>query len=645
MSLDPDNHENDQISGVDGYHHQKANAQTSDDNDIAKAKETVEKGEEEICNNTCQTDQCLVETELSLSDQSYFSPTLSCFGSDSKASGDNCYDVPEESPSPLKRQSSGTELQESVASDHESPKSNGVVRKPGNSRNWSRNRSLIRERQNHQNERPCRVSERRIPSDNDFDASPISRDQSSIDCGRQIGRLHDFDYYNRRDFSYYRQRDLAFGGDERFVDNGDERFVDNNVQAVYTKHFHKTHHRGFRDELKSRERRNKNEKDYFHERNFRLDNEDDMYRHWDNHGRGLSPENMVPFTCKPRRLVSKYDNFKGSDVHWRSDKIQFGKRTSNDSYLLHHKNVDDLIQEKYGRSVSFGNRKRESLDEKYVRHGPLIGREVNLSGRRARYGDNPLINLDSSWCMEMEDDYPNPGHRHLSSRSYRESYADNDGGWWDMVSPRSDIFDSRLTEGYVRCKRKMCDGEGWGSDWVGSYNDHNEDGIIYPDDEVHVGRRKYSWRSRVAHCTQDESILRGRNDEFYAERTSWSYGVTSRHERVHSKSRSANGGMVVNDMQLECRGYKILREERSANFVNRNPNRMHRGNHQQMVRRCSDPVDFGEGKVKLGKLSSKPCIAVIVCISAPLLSKLCLFLLMLSHCMFVLHLFHAIFLM
>ena len=86
-------------------------------------------------------------------------------------------------------------------------------------------------------------------------------------------------------------------------------------------------------------------------------------------------------------------------------------------------------------------------------------------------------------------------------------------------------------------------------------------------------------------------------------------------------------------MDFSRHSYKMIREGSNAKCVNINPGRMYRSGHEKMVKRCCDQVDLNvvEVKVNLGKLRSKPCTTVLVCISALLLSK-SFFLLILHHC-------------
>ncbi|CAK7326347.1 unnamed protein product [Dovyalis caffra] len=605
MYPDPDNNEANLISNVDGYHHRKVNAHSSEG--ITEEMETVDKSEEEIGSKECKSDQFLSEPELSLGDHSYFSPSLSYTDSDSEPSRDSVCHVVKDSPSSLRRPSSGTELQGSATSNHKSPKRNSVIRTLG-IQNCSSHKSPIWEGRKDHNWRLCRGPEQRIYPNNHSDASHTFRDQPSLDCSRQIEKLHDFDYRNGEDFSYYQQRDPSCG-------YSGKRSSDDHAQAVYKKHCHRKYHHNFKGEMIPQNRRDWNEKEFFHERRSRLDNQD-MCSDFYSSGRILSPENMIPPTYwRSRCLVSKYNNHKEREIlrKRKSKNIQFQKTTRN-MRLLGHENVDDLMQEKCRRSVPLANQKRFSLNEKCGSHNLFIGREGNPPSRRVKYGGDPHMDLDGSWFMETEEDYCDPLHQHFFSKSRRETYESSDGRWQGMLPSRSDMFNYRLPERYGRPRRQVCIREGQDCGWDGSCNNtvDTEHGIIYPDDQVHLGRRKYSRRSRVLQWKPDESVLRHHVDEFYVERESSSYGVTSTHERIQAKHRSDTAGVVVNDIDFNRHSYKMIREGSNARCFNSNPGRMYRSGHKKMVKRCCDPVDLtvGKVKVKLGKLRLKPCTIV-----------------------------------
>ncbi|KAF2289054.1 hypothetical protein GH714_025519 [Hevea brasiliensis] len=247
--------------------------------------------------------------------------------------------------------------------------------------------------------------------------------------------MHDFGDHKGGDLPYDRQRDV-------FSCYGRERFSDNHFRDVCRKHTRTKYHRSVRDEIKPKERRTWNESD-LHERSFRLDDREDMDRDWDCGGRGLSPEGLIPDTYRDsRRLVTKYNNFKQTDIQWgrKGDKIQSRKRTNYDAFLSANKNVDDLMLQKYGRLVT--NRKGDSLDEQYDSHIPFFGRETNLHGRRVRYDDHWILN-----------------QQHLSTWSHRESYAANEERWKDMMSPRKEMFD--VADRHERIHAKYRSTNGW----------------------------------------------------------------------------------------------------------------------------------------------------------------------------------------
>jgi hypothetical protein len=126
------------------------------------------------------------------------------------------------------------------------------------------------------------------------------------------------------------------------------------------------------------------------------------------------------------------------------------------------------------------------------------------------------------------------------------------------------------------------------------------------------------------------------------EEASLSYKKTTGHDRICARYGSAHDGRLSDEMQVQQQRLKMIKEGSSTYCINRSSKIINREKHEQAVLRCRDSVDsvFGEGKVKLGKHRSKPCITVLVYTSAPhMLGKSCLFWLMLSHCLFTLTFF------
>lgn len=601
MPLDLGGHDREQNSGADRYHHHhKVSAQTSAE--ISEEMETIEKVEEENGRNMCKSEQYLSETELSIGYRSHFSLTSSYSGSDSEASRDSICSIPGRSDSLSRRQSSGAMLQEFVGSDNKYPESHGGVKKLDDSQHYSRNRSPILEARWNKNRRLCRVAEGRILPDTDNDASPMCGNQLYMDHHRRSEKMHDFGDYKGGYFPYDRQRDV-------FSCYGGERFADDHFRDICRKHPRIKYRRSIRDEIKPMERRNWNE-DNLHKRRFGLDDREDVDRDWDCGGRGLSPEGLIPHTYRDSRIsVSKYKNFKQRGLQWRrkGDKMQSEKKTNYDDFLLANKNVDDVMLQKCDS------------------HIPFIGRETNMHRRRDRYDYSPPLNLGNSWCMETADEHWNLNQQHLPSWSHIESYEANEGRWKDKMSQRSEIFD--VADRYGRHRREIRGDKYRGSQWVDNHNDvdNADEDIVYTDDQIHWRRRKSSRKCGVLHEMHVESILKHQDDELYAKQSSCSYEKFSRHETFHAKCRSASGGWVVDDMQLEWHRRKMFKGESGAGFLNRNSYMMGRVEHKRTSGRCNDPVDliFGEGKVNLGRLRSKACIVVLI--SALLMSNSFLF--------------------
>ncbi|XP_065863814.1 FIP1[V]-like protein [Euphorbia lathyris] len=576
MNLAPDN--------PDKNH--KVNAQTS--KGIAEATETVEKVEEENGRTICKPDQQLTEIEVSVGDRSHFSLTLSCSESESESSQDTVYNLPEASHRLLSRQSSGAKLLESDASDCKSPKSNVVKKKQDNRQHFSRRRSPIWEGRRQQNRRLHNVSQGKTHPDIDSYAFPMYRDNLSIDKCRQMERLNDFGYHNRHDFSCDQRRE--FSGIY-----SDEKFAEVHTQDLHGKYPHLRYNQSFRNEVEPCQRRNWTEEN-FHERRIWLDDRDGLSKDWDSGERVLSPRGMSSLTYgQSRRFHSKYKNLNDTNIQRRRkrDRIESGKQTNDDVFLLDHKNEDYAMLHKYGRSVMF-NSEKESFNEKYEKHVPSVGREAYLRERRDRYGYRPPMNLENSWCMEIEDEHWDLDDHNVSYWPHRESYAANNGRLRNKMSPRSDICDPRLPDRYGQ----ELDSERFReSDFVENYNDYDnvEGDIVYTDDQAYRGWKKYSWKSRVLHQVECESILKQQDNISY--RSSGSYENTFRHERFQSNYRSTNG-YTASVIQSEGHRYKIFEGETNASFPSRKPHMTYRGEHDRTACRYNSPVGliYGEGK-------------------------------------------------
>jgi hypothetical protein len=638
MNLDADTHKNEKIPVVNVHHYQKGKVYPSEG--VTEGMETVNKTDRGISPNSCSGDPFMEETELSLGDHGQISLDSSCYGSDSEASRDSVCADSERAYCPLKWPSlnSSAELLDSVPSYHKNFKSSSAS-KSGDIK--LRNKGSTREEQVvHCSRRGNDVAKPKIHTEDNDDASHMwdaedlgDTDHSLVECGRQKERKQGFECRDTEDLSYHREKEFSSC-------NGGERFADNDVRTAYRKHPYRKGDHNLRGEMDSYARKKWDEKEYFNEqRSPRVDDEE-RDRDWYRRGGGFSTDYLSRFTYgESRQLNSRYSScsIEERDTRWsrKHSKLQLRKRTNHDARWLDYKHEDNFVPGKHGRPASFLERNLDFLDEKSERKLPYIGRELKNSGRRDRYGDSPPLDLDNPWSWEIEDEYRRQmDNQSLNSSFYRESYIAG-GCQHDTMSPRNDVYDSRLTERYGGRRRQIFSGKVRDTGWLDSHNDGNdfEDCIVYPDDQDHLDQRRYSCRSRFLQWSEDELILRHRGDKLYVEEASLSYKKTTGHDRICARYGSAHDGRLSDEMQVQQQRLKMI--NRSSKIINREK-------HEQAVLRCRDSVDsvFGEGKVKLGKHRSKPCITVLVYTSAPhMLGKSCLFWLMLSHCLFTLTFF------
>lgn len=647
MNLGADKHENEKIPVVNVHHHQKGKVYPSVG--VTEGMETVNKTPRGISRNSCSGDPFMEETELSLGDHGQLSLDSSCYGSDSEASrGSVCADS-ERTNSPLKRPSpnSSAELLDSVTSYHKNFKSSSAKSKSGDMK--LRNKGSTREEQEHCSRRGNGVAKTKIHTEDNDDASHMwdaedvgDTDHSLVKSSRQKEGMQGFGRRDTKDLSYHREKEFSSC-------NGGEKFAGNDVRTAYRKHPYRKGNHNLRGEMDSYARKKWDEKEYYNEqRSPRVDDEE-RDRDWYHHGGQFSTDYLSRFTYgESRQLNSRYSScsVEERETWWsrKHSKLQLRKRTNHDAHWLDYKHEDNFVPGKYGRPASFLERNLDFLDERKL---PYIGRELKNSGRRDRYGDSSPLDLDNPWSQEIEDDYRRQmDYQSLNSWFYRESYIAG-GCQHDTMSPRNDVYDSRLTERYGRRRRQIFAGKVRNNDWLDSHNDGNdlEDCIVYPDDQDHLDQRRHSCRSRFLHWSEDELILRRRDDKLYAEEASLSYKNSTGHERICARYGSANDGRLSDEMQVQQQRLKMIKEGSSTYCINRSSKIINRERHEQAVLRCRDSVDLvvGEGKVKLGKHWSKPCITVLVYTGVPhMLGMSCLFWLMLSHCMFNLTFFSPI---
>ncbi|KAK9288107.1 hypothetical protein L1049_016554 [Liquidambar formosana] len=451
------------------------------------------------------------------------------------------------------------------------------------------------------------VAESKIHTYDNEGASTISdtdvlydNDHLSVGCHRRKERLHGYGFYDREDISYYRETKLC-------SNFRDERFADNHIQTAYTKNYRRKGHRSSRDEIYPYPTRNQDEREYIFEQKItRVENEI-LERDWYHRERGVTVEDMDPLTYRESRR-SKYSSYtdKEEETQWRrrrrSDKHYFRKRSDNGEGhpLLECEHGDDFMGEKYRRSIPSIGREKDSLEEKYEKRLQCADRKMENSGRRERYSERPILDMDYSWSTGIQDDHQrHMDHQFLSSRSHGEPHSGG-GRCHDTMSPRDDVYDLRSSERYGR-RRTQIYSERWRDrDTFGSYNDANytENSIVYPDGGVHFGRRRHSWQSREMHWTEDELISKHPDDELYNEEESFSHEKISRHERMRAKHGSAHGRMLIDDEQSKRHRHRMIREGSSGNVINRRSDSIHRCTHEQTVPRCRDSVDMvvGDGK-------------------------------------------------
>ena len=619
MNLDSDNHENEKTPDVNEHHHEKLKVGSSG---VTEVMETVNETRGGVGRNSCSADPCMMETELSFDDCGQLSLDSSCYGSDSEASRDSfCVDA-EKTQSPVRKSSlnSSAELPESVTSCDKNFKRSSIKSKSGDGN--SRNKGSNLEEQERHSWRGNSVAKHKIHTADNDDASPMldgkdlcDRDQLLVKRSRWKERKNGFGFKDREDLPYHREKELSrcYSG-EMFTDNDDER--------VYGKHPYSRGNHRLRDDIDSCVRKKWDERDHCHEQTIPRVYNEDRDRDWYHCG-GRSTDYLSHLTYRESQLDSRYSSCsveeRDSRLRRKHGELQLQKRI-NHSHWLDYKHEDNFVPEKYKRSASFADRNRDSMDEKYERQFPYSRGEMN-SGRRGRYGDGPTLDLDNPWHNETEDGYQRlMDCGSVGSRFYGESYT---AGRCqpDTMSPRNNVYNSRLSERFGRCRRHMCTGEVRDSGWLDNFNDADdvEDCIIYPDDQGHLGLSQYSWRSRVLHWTEDELILRHQNDRMYSEEASLSYEKITRHERIRARYGSAHDGMLDDEMQVPRHKLKMIKKGSSINGVNRSSEIINRDKHDQAVLRCRDSVDFvvGDGKVKLGKPRSKPCITVLVYMSDP----------------------------
>ncbi|XP_034685229.1 FIP1[III]-like protein isoform X2 [Vitis riparia] len=202
VSVDSDNVGTGKIPDGDRHCSQNMNACVPEG--ISEVVDALNNSKEMVGRNTCNTDPCMMETELSLDEQVSHSPSSSRRGSHSEASQDGGYIDPEKNQNARRKPSSNllTDRPELIKSEyylHKSSKNKVGKTKPIDHKDSFRNRSPVQEAWKHRDSSACSVDKMAIRSGNDV-ASPMSktvdslydRNHSSVGNGRQKERLHDF---------------------------------------------------------------------------------------------------------------------------------------------------------------------------------------------------------------------------------------------------------------------------------------------------------------------------------------------------------------------------------------------------------------------------------------------------------------------
>ncbi|KAF8387644.1 hypothetical protein HHK36_026297 [Tetracentron sinense] len=633
---DPVCQRNEQISDVDGHHHQKVKEHASEKN--TEAMDIVKQTKEEVGKNPSKEEPCILEAESSHGNQIQHSSSSSDLDSHWEASKAGVDMDAEETQKPARRPSSNsvTELRESITSDYYHSKdseSHHSKMEPGDSKDHSGNQSPILEDHNCCSRMRLRsVAELKNHVEDD-EAFPMpdrkgwyNRDQVTVNRGRRKEGLYDYGFYDVEDLSYYKETEISIG-----YHRG--RFTDKQRKNAYTEAFHRKGHQRFRDQMDPYLRRHWDEREYFLEQRISAEDNEIKQREGYFRERGHNNDGMNTLAYKEStQSVSEHMYFDRDKERYtrqrrkKDDEHLFRKSSDDDDFMLENRKTEVFIPEKYGRPVPYNYREEAPFGEKYERHVPYTERVGKISHRRERDFRSPSLDLDGSWrSMGHDDEYWKcTDHRSLSSHPYREPDITKGRGWHGTTSPRNDVYDSgRLDERYGGHWRQIRAGRYRESRWFGPSCKDNydaDDSALYFADQVHNERRRYSLQSEVLNWDEDESASRHR-DDLYAEEASFSYVKSSRHEYIHSKHNSSHGGILDDDRLKRHRNKTIEEESRNSDFSNcisSSFDIIHRDKHEKAALRCRDSVDLhlvgGEGKVKLGKpRASIPAMFFYIC--------------------------------
>ncbi|KAM5568766.1 hypothetical protein ABKV19_016340 [Rosa sericea] len=593
MTIDSDDHKNNQVIDVDGDNHKDVNGIS------LEAIEIANNVTESLDRNTSCADQCMMETLLSLSDaDDQLSLISSCFASDSEASKNSVHFDPEDIHTPVSPvMNSHTEPGKSVTSSCKNSKSNCIKRKRVDIQDYSICRSSSQKKHNHQARRLNGVDEPSNHRNNNNDRSPTSdtEDPYNRNCSehfrRQKNRLRDSGGSNREDSPDYKEPKFSCHYGIRYDDNHHQNQRDKrNFSSRKGSH-------QFQEKLDTYAKRTFNERQTFCE---------DKDRDWSHLGRTQFTEERSPFPSRESRgLHSRYSStVEERDAQWgRNSKKLLFKKISN--YKWHE---DDFLGEKAGRCASFTGRKRNHFDDFDERQLPPVRRELSNWGRRGGYVDSPTY-LDDSHSEQFEDEYcKHRENRDFSHQSYRDLYTADEGSWNLSISPRNDVSYPRTTdERYWRHVRKIDAEEANQINWFDDHYDAYEiEDNMYPND--HLRWRRSNWRSEVMHWTEDQFTFRHHGDELYSEKASRSYQKFVRREKFHAKYGPLRDGMPIDIMQPEQHRLKMPRKGISANFINRSA-KMYRVKHEQTMRH-RDSMDLAVRERKISARCSKARISI-----------------------------------
>ena len=576
---DSDFHRTGLIPGVDEHEHQENVDQHSED--VAEVPGGEIKTEEGIAIDTCNADPCWIETELSLGDQEL--SLTSYTDSDSEATENSMHVDNEKNHSPLRRQSvnSVASLKESSPLNRKNSKRNSFSRKPVNVAYSSRNRGPFRKEWRHQYGRHERGSNLNKHIENDDDASftPMSSARDLSLLGHQFidydickERLQSFASRKRRDISYNREA-------KQSCYYGIEKVNDGQFQTLHTKYSYREEREIFRENTNRYDRKHGNERDYFFEPRSPMADNEERERDWCHADWEYYADDLSPRSCwESRQFLRNHSSFPERDTHWRriNDKYHFRDRYCNDDF---DECEFEFLNKSYRMSTS-AEREMESLDDKHEEQFLYIDRDWKRSAQRDRHCDRPPLVLDNLWSGKRKDNGQKYTHRQTSNfRHCRQSYTD---------SARNYADGSRVNEKFGVCERPKHARDNRGSDWSYGNADaaEDEDFMIDPAAEYQF----YRSPSEVLNWTEDEIICRHRETH-----------ATYLHAKVQ-----------IDDIKLQQHQLNMPRRS-GENCLKGSSKIMGRGKRWQALPRCRKSVDLvnGEGKVKLGKIWSRTCTAVL----------------------------------